>query len=109
MDQIFAITICYFSELKGRERKKSKYSLKLQRCGQPVITLSNSLLNHSDIPEFLIISIFLFVVLTTANNVCLNIMVYFLFEQPVNQIFLFRTSKDDIVESASEDQALKML
>lgn len=39
-------------------------------------------------------------------------MVYFLFQEPVNQIFLSRTSKEDIVRrvySYSEDQALKML
>ena len=36
-------------------------------------------------------------------------MVYFLFEEPVTQIFLFRTSKDDIVRCATEDQASKIL
>ena len=36
-------------------------------------------------------------------------MVYFLFEEPVNQIFLFRTSKNDTVRRASENQSLKML
>ena len=38
-----------------------------------------------------------------------NMMVYFLFEKPVNRILLFRTSKDDIVRRAGEDQPSKML
>ena len=36
-------------------------------------------------------------------------MVYFLFEETVNQIFLSRTSKDDAVRRASGNQASKML
>ena len=36
-------------------------------------------------------------------------IVYFRFEEPVNQIFLFRTFKDDIVRRASENQAPNML
>ena len=35
-------------------------------------------------------------------------MVYFLPEETVSQIFLFRTYKDDIVRRASEDQASMM-
>ena len=94
------MTICCFLEYKDRERKKSKYSLKFQRCGHPVITLSNSLLNLSDITEVLIYFYFL----------CLfNMIVYFLFDEPVNQIFLFCTSKDDIVRHTSEDRASKIL
>ena len=38
-----------------------------------------------------------------------NMTVYFLFEEPVNQILLFRTSKDDIVRRAGKDQPSKML
>ena len=36
-------------------------------------------------------------------------IVYFLFEEPVNQIFLFRTFKYDIVRRTSENQAPNML
>ena len=36
-------------------------------------------------------------------------MVHFLFEEPVNQIFLFRASKNYIVRRTSEDQVSKML
>ena len=36
-------------------------------------------------------------------------MVYFMFEEPANQIFLFRTSNDDAVRRASGNQATKML
>ena len=38
-----------------------------------------------------------------------NMTVYFLFEEPVNQILLFRTSQDDIVRRAGKDQPSKML
>ena len=37
-----------------------------------------------------------------------NMTVYFLFEEPVNRILLFRTFKDDIVRRAGEDQPSKM-
>ena len=106
---IILITICCFSEYKDREKKKSKYSLKCQRCGQPVITFSTSLLNHSEITEGFINFYFLILVLTIATNVYLTWWCFFLFEEPVNQLFLFHTSKNDIVRRTNEDEASRML